>query len=99
MSLAKSKIWTPPQVGNRLRNKESELKKERVFIAILSYSSLAQSVERMTVNHDVAGSSPARGAKKQESRFQRGSCFFISCVGLLESAAKGIAATGEQRSS
>ena len=29
-----------------------------------TYSSLAQSVERMTVNHDVAGSSPARGAKK-----------------------------------
>ena len=28
------------------------------------YSSLAQSVERMTVNHDVAGSSPARGATK-----------------------------------
>ena len=27
------------------------------------YSSLAQSVERMTVNHDVAGSSPAGGAK------------------------------------
>ena len=26
------------------------------------YSSLAQSVERMTVNHDVAGSSPAGGA-------------------------------------
>ena len=29
----------------------------------LIYSSLAQSVERMTVNHDVAGSSPAGGAK------------------------------------
>ncbi len=28
------------------------------------YSSLAQLVERMTVNHDVAGSSPAGGAKK-----------------------------------
>ena len=28
-----------------------------------SYSSLAQSVERMTVNHDVVGSSPTRGAK------------------------------------
>ena len=27
------------------------------------YSSLAQSVERMTVNHDVVGSSPTRGAK------------------------------------
>ena len=30
-----------------------------------SYSSLAQSVERMTVNHDVAGSSPAGGANKK----------------------------------
>ena len=30
-----------------------------------SYSSLAQSVERMTVNHDVAGSSPAGGAKTE----------------------------------
>ena len=30
----------------------------------IEYSSLAQSVERMTVNHDVAGSSPAGGATK-----------------------------------
>ena len=29
---------------------------------LILYSSLAQSVERMTVNHDVAGSSPAGGA-------------------------------------
>ena len=29
------------------------------------YSSLAQSVERMTVNHDVAGSSPAGGATRR----------------------------------
>ena len=29
------------------------------------YSSVAQSVERMTVNHDVTGSSPVRGAKKK----------------------------------
>ena len=29
-----------------------------------SYSSIAQSVERMTVNHDVTGSSPVGGAKK-----------------------------------
>ena len=29
------------------------------------HSSLAQSVERMTVNHDVAGSSPARGATRK----------------------------------
>ena len=29
-----------------------------------TYSSIAQSVERMTVNHDVTGSSPVRGAKE-----------------------------------
>ena len=33
----------------------------------IKYSSLAQSVERMTVNHDVAGSSPAGGAKREKS--------------------------------
>ena len=30
------------------------------------YSSIAQSVERMTVNHDVTGSSPVRGAISRE---------------------------------
>ena len=34
------------------------------LIIFISYSSIAQSVERMTVNHDVAGSSPAWGAKQ-----------------------------------
>ena len=29
------------------------------------YSSIAQSVERMTVNHDVTGSSPVGGAKSR----------------------------------
>ena len=37
------------------------------------YSSIAQSVERVTVNHDVTGSSPVRGAKKKASRK---TCFF-----------------------
>ena len=32
------------------------------------YSSLAQSVERMTVNHDVVGSSPTRGAKNKDTK-------------------------------
>ena len=42
------------------------LTKRAVIICECStYSSLAQSVERMTVNHDVAGSSPARGATKK----------------------------------
>ena len=31
------------------------------------YSSIAQSVERMTVNHDVTGSSPVGGAKRKVS--------------------------------
>ena len=30
------------------------------------HSSIAQSVERMTVNHDVTGSSPVRGANKKD---------------------------------
>ena len=38
-------------------------KKDTDYRSESSYSSLAQSVERMTVNHDVAGSSPAGGAK------------------------------------
>ena len=47
-----------------------------VFDALQSiYSSLAQSVERMTVNHDVVGSSPTGGAKKKD-RFR--TVFFLS---------------------
>ena len=45
------------------------------------YSSLAQSVERMTVNHDVAGSSPAGGAIQELS--ETDACrqrFRISCL-------------------
>ena len=40
------------------------------------YSSLAQSVERVTVNHDVAGSSPAGGAIKmlQKSNLAKNPC-------------------------
>ena len=35
-----------------------------------SYSSVAQSVEQVAVNHPVGGSSPSRGAKKiNEARF------------------------------
>ena len=35
------------------------------FFQRVIYSWLAQSVERMTVNHDVAGSSPASGVKQK----------------------------------
>ena len=42
------------------------------------YSSLAQSVERMTVNHDVAGSSPAGGARKKH--FERSAFFNDVCL-------------------
>ena len=37
----------------------------RFFNGQSPYSSLAQSVERMTVNHDVVGSSPTGGARKK----------------------------------
>ena len=43
------------------------------------YSSLAQSVERMTVNHDVAGSSPAGGARKKH--FERGAFSMMFAFG------------------
>ena len=38
-----------------------------LFDAGFIYSSIAQSVERMTVNHDVTGSSPVGGAKRKVS--------------------------------
>ena len=41
-----------------------------LYVICHKYSSLAQSVERMTVNHDVAGSSPAGGARKKHLRKQ-----------------------------
>ena len=43
-----------------------------------SYSSLAQSVERMTVNHDVVGSSPTGGAKAR-ARIRVPFCFGSPC--------------------
>lgn len=41
------------------------------------YSSVAQSVERLTVNQDVTGSSPVRGAKLKKSETQCVSDFFV----------------------
>ena len=49
------------------------------------YSSLAQSVERMTVNHDVVGSSPTGGAK-QRPRFGE-----VFCLSRPASGQGGIA--------
>ena len=50
------------RAGKISRSRHTQkLRLKRNFCA--KYSSLAQSVERMTVNHDVAGSSPAGGAK------------------------------------
>ena len=64
------------------------------LIIFISYSSIAQSVERMTVNHDVAGSSPAWGAILDKSelvrRFgfvrilSRTSCVWIGCPSLSD---------------
>ena len=34
-----------------------------IFEVYFKYSSIAQSVERMTVNHDVVGSSPTGGVQ------------------------------------
>ena len=47
------------------------------LIIFISYSSIAQSVERMTVNHDVAGSSPAWGATSFKSELFKGFGFLF----------------------
>ena len=44
------------------------------------YSSIAQSVERMTVNHDVTGSSPVGGAKENSRLFN---LLFFFCLSLI----------------
>ena len=45
--------------------------------AQIKYSSLAQLAERMTVNHDVAGSSPAGGAKQNPLSKEGGFLFVL----------------------
>ena len=47
------------------------------LIIFISYSSIAQSVERMTVNHDVAGSSPAWGATLKIRTLERVRIFVL----------------------
>ena len=51
--------WTVRAAEDRARSS----RENRVPEGAPRYSSIAQSVERMTVNHDVTGSSPVRGAK------------------------------------
>ena len=52
------------------------------LIIFISYSSIAQSVERMTVNHDVAGSSPAWGATSKNPVSEKGSDFCFMGKGV-----------------
>ena len=49
----------------------------RAAPALSVYSSIAQSVERMTVNHDVAGSSPAWGARNRKPVEDVSTGFFV----------------------
>ena len=48
------------------------------------YSYLAQSVERMTVNHDVAGSSPAGGATSQKGAMKTQNLLYAPLAQLVE---------------
>ena len=66
-----------------LRNPFKNFTRKSVFYTAFAdlYSSLAQSVERMTVNHDVAGSSPAGGAKEKDHPI--GWSFSLAAFGTL----------------
>ena len=48
-----------------------------------TYSPIAQLVERLTVNQNVRGSSPRRGAKFEKARFLAGFFCFAALVGLI----------------
>ena len=54
------------------------------YCATPHYSSIAQSAERMTVNHDVTGSSPVRGAINKKTRTTVRVFLFISFASLLK---------------
>ena len=58
----RSRVYRGARFDYDLGSKHDSLKRIQTYIL---YSSLAQLVERMTVNHDVAGSSPAGGAIKR----------------------------------
>ena len=45
-------------------------------VSLIQYSSIAQSVEHLTVNQGVTGSSPVGGAKKAKAPQPRCFCFF-----------------------
>ena len=52
------------------------------------YSPIAQSVERVTVNHDVVGSSPTWGAKKMKDRTLSPVFYFARFYGWTRKADK-----------
>ena len=49
---------------------------------LLSYSPIAQSVERVTVNHDVVGSSPTWGASKTPV-YESMQVFLVLCIRFI----------------
>ena len=61
----------------------------------IGYSSLAQSVERVTVNHDVVGSSPTGGAK--EKTIRTGWSFSLLLVSLRSKEFAGFASRNRRR--
>ena len=72
----------PKILGWRRPGKIGHSRHKGYFKYPFKYSSLAQSVERMTVNHDVAGSSPAGGAKRKRVTKRLLSFVFLSFVRL-----------------
>ncbi len=56
---------------------DNKRKNDIIVFVDRTYSSIAQSVERMTVNHDVVGSSPTGGADKEDANELASSfCFY-----------------------
>ena len=66
LSAAVAKILSWRRLGKIAHSRHKGKGKLNKFPFIFQYSSLAQSVEHLTVNQGVAGSSPAGGAKKKK---------------------------------
>ena len=65
--------WPPGKIDN------ADIKEESTdTCAFFTYSSLAQSVERVTVNHDAVGSSPTGGAIKKSHH--QVAFFYCTCT-------------------
>ena len=103
LSAAVAKILSWRRLGKIAHSRHKGKGKLNKFPFIFQYSSLAQSVEHLTVNQGVAGSSPAGGARKKPNAialgfFQRNKSLagFVKCTSCVKYASRVKCATARE---